>query len=173
MSSVPEVSVFRVTASRLRASPCSRIATSPRSTTPRWRPQRSPRSLNGRDMADGQFAFTVKATRRRRRGDCRRCEQARFCRGTDGAGLYVPRSEGRRRRLHRYSRRSSGGLVFTQADAGKTFCLRGAREHGRRCRIHQRPDGLRRLISVADDGGIADGRHDRTGWRRGRRRPTY
>ena len=63
--------------------------------------------LNGRDMADGQFAFTVKATGDDAEAIAAAASKLGFAEGQTERVYYVPHREGRGSRLHRYSRRTS------------------------------------------------------------------
>lgn len=108
--------------------------------------------LNGRDMADGQFAFTVKA-----KGDDAEAIAA--------AASKLGFAEGQTEHVFRSHAADdgavdsidiladlSGGLVFTQADAGKTFAyeVRESTGGGAGYTNDQTVYGV--SISVADDG---------------------
>lgn len=108
--------------------------------------------LNGRDMADGQFAFTVKATGDDSEAVAAAASKLGFAEGQtervftshaakDGAVDSIDILAG-----------LPGGLVFTQADAGKTFAyeVRESTGGGAGYTNDQTVYGL--SISVADDG---------------------
>ena len=108
--------------------------------------------LNGRDMADGQFAFTVKATGDDAEAIAAAASRLGFAEGQtervftshaakDGAVDSIDILAG-----------LPGGLVFTQADAGKTFAyeVRESTGGGAGYTNDQTVYGV--SISVADDG---------------------
>ena len=108
--------------------------------------------LNGRDMADGQFAFTVKATGDDAEAIAAAASRLGFAKGQtervftshaakDGAVDSIDILAG-----------LPGGLVFTQADAGKTFAyeVRESTGGGVGYTNDQTVYGV--SISVADDG---------------------